>query len=240
MVKEAFIGNYDIWETLDRYGLTGRKLYIAGEDAHIEGAWQVTFHETIMYRVMFPWLQEINKDSVLVLNQCLRNGKPNLLDYNCIRHYCQQSGHVLVFSPLPLIQSIEDFKILRSFIAPNPFLKEFDNDYSRVHANFKISYSVEEVKLDAKVHEKYEALKAGLIAECQERAERAVICNTDIIPRRLLRFAEKYKPSGYDRLDDFKSEMKLCVSDLKCDQYFYHELLRKKAESESLYDYIPS
>ena len=58
--------------------------------------------------------------------------------------------------------------------------------------------------------------------------------------RRLLRFAEKYKPAGYDRLDDFKSEMKLCVSDLKCDQYFYHELLRKKAESESLYDYIPS
>lgn len=104
MVKEAFIGNYDIREVLERYGLTGRKLYIAGEDAHIEGAWQVTFHETIMYRVMFPWLQEINKDSVLVLNQCLRNVKPNLLDYNCIRHYCQQAGSILVFNSLPLLQ----------------------------------------------------------------------------------------------------------------------------------------
>ena len=239
MVKEAFIGNYDIRETLDRYGLTGRKLYVAGDPVPLEG-YQITFKEVIMYKHYFPWLQELGPDAVLVLNNCLKKLAFSCLEYNCIRHYCQQSGHVLVFSPLPLIQSIEDFKILRSFIAPNPFLKEFDNDYSKVHANFKISYSVEEVKLDAKVHEKYEALKAGLIAGCQEKAERAVICNTDIIPRRLLRFAEKYKPSGYDRLDDFKSEMKLCVSDLKCDQYFYHELLRKKAESESLYDYIPS
>ena len=31
MVKEAFIGNYDIREVLERYGLTGRKLYIAGD-----------------------------------------------------------------------------------------------------------------------------------------------------------------------------------------------------------------
>ena len=31
MVKEAFIGNYDIREVLDRYGLTGRKLYITGD-----------------------------------------------------------------------------------------------------------------------------------------------------------------------------------------------------------------
>lgn len=239
MVKEAFIGNYDIREVLDRYGLTGRKLYVAGDPVPLEG-YQIPFKEVIMYKHYFPWLQELGSDTVLVLNNCLKKSMFSCLEYNCIRHYCQQSGHVLVFSPLPLIQSIEDFKILRSFIAPNPFLKEFDNDYSRVHANFKISYSVEEVKLDAKVHEKYEALKAGLIAECQEKAERAVICNTDIIPRRLLRFAEKCKPAGYDRLDDFKSEMKLCVSDLKCDQRFYHELLRKKAESESLYDYIPS
>ena len=239
MVKEAFIGRYDIREVLERYGLTGRKLYIAGDPAPLEGVW-IPFRDVIMYRNYFPWLQAIDHDTVLILNNCLKKTQLTCLEYNCIRHYCQQSGHVLVFSPLPLIQSIEDFKILRSFIAPSPFLKEFDNDYSKVHANFKISYSVEEVKLDAKVHEKYEALKAGLIAECQEKAERAVICNTDIIPRRLLRFAEKYKPAGYDRLDDFKSEMKLCVSDLKCDQYFYHELLRKKAESESLYDYIPS
>ena len=239
MVKEAFIGRYDIPETLERLGLSGRKLYVAGDSVPLEG-YQISFKEVIMYKHYFPWLQELSPDTVLVLNNCLKKSMFGCLEYNCIRHYCQQSGHVLVFSPLPLIHSIEDFKILRSFIVPNPFLKEFDNDYSRVHANFKIFYSVEEVKLDAKVHEKYEALKAGLLAECQEKAERAVICNTDIIPRRLLRFAEKYKPAGYDRLDDFKSEMKLCVSDLKCDQYFYHELLRKKAESESLYDYIPS
>ena len=239
MVKEAFIGNYDIRETLERSGLTGRKLYVAGDPVPLEG-YQIPFKEVIMYKRYFPWLQELGPDAVLVLNNCLKKPAFSCLEYNCIRHYCQQSGHVLVFRPLPLIHSIEDFKILRSFIAPNPFLKEFDNDYSKVHANFKISYSVKEVKLDAKVHEKYEALKAGLIAECQERAERAVICNTDIIPRRLLRFAEKYKPSGYDRLDDFKSEMKLSVTALNCDQYFYHELLRKKAESESLYDYIPS
>lgn len=239
MVKEAFIGHYDIRETLERLGLSGRKLYVAGDPVPLEG-YQIHFKEAIMYKHYFPWLQELGPDTVLVLNNCLKKSVFSCLEYNCIRHYCQQSGYVLVFSPLPLIQSIEDFKILRSFIAPNPFLKEFDNDYSRVHANFKISYSVEEVKLDAKVHEKYEALKASLIAECREKAERAVICNTDIIPRRLLRFAEKYKPAGYDRLDDFKSEMKLCVSDLKCDQYFYNELLRKKSESESLYDYIPS
>ena len=215
MVKEAFIGRYDIRETLERYGLTGRKLYIAGEDAHIDGAWQVTFHETIMYRAMFPWLQEINKDSVLVLNQCLRNTKPNLLDYNCIRHYCQQCGNILVFNRLPLLQSIKDFNILRSFIAPNPFMKQFDNDYSHIHANFHITYRM-------------------------EKAERAITCDTGIIPRHLLRLADKYKPKGFDRLDDFKPEMNVCVADTKADRYFYQELLRKKKEAESLYDHLSS
>ena len=168
MVKEAFIGRYDIPEALECLGLTGKKLYVAGDPVPLEG-YQITFKEVIMYKHYFPWLQELGPDTVLVLNNCLKKPAFSCLEYNCIRHYCQQSGHVLVFSPLPLIQTIDDFKVLRSFIAPNPFLKEFDNDYSRVHANFKISYSVEEVKLDAKVHEKYEALKAGIIAECQEK-----------------------------------------------------------------------
>lgn len=240
MVKEAFIGNYDIREVLERYGLTGRKLYIAGEDAHIEGAWQVTFHETIMYRVMFPWLQEINKDSVLVLNQCLRNTKPNLLDYNCIRHYCQQAGSILVFNSLPLLQSIKDFNILRSFIAPNPFMKQFDNDYSHIHANFRITYHVQEITLPPEAHEKYAKMKEELIADRMEKAERAITCDTGIIPRHLLRLADKYKPKGFDRLDDFKPEMNVCVADTKADRYFYQELLRKKKEAESLYDHLSS
>ena len=67
MVKEAFIGNYDIRETLDRYGLTGRKLYIAGDPATLEGVW-LRFRDVIMYRNYFPWLQAIDHDTVLILN----------------------------------------------------------------------------------------------------------------------------------------------------------------------------
>lgn len=239
MVKEAFIGNYDIREVLDRYGLTGRKLYIAGDPAPLEGVW-IPFRDVIMYRNYFPWLQAIDHDTVLILNNCLKRTQLTCLEYNCIRHYCLNAGAILVFCPLPLVESISDFRAARSFIAPNPFAKDFDNDYSHIHVNFRITYHVQEITLPPEAHEKYEALKQNLIDECRDKAENGKPCTPGIIPRRLLRFAEKYKPKGFDRLDDFKPEMKLCVSDLKCDQYFYHELLRKKAESESLYDYIPS
>ena len=141
---------------------------------------------------------------------------------------------------MPLLQSIKDFNILRSFIAPNPFLKEFDNDYSHIHANFEIHYQVDEFTLPPEAHEKYAKMKADLIADRMEKAERAITCDTGVIPRHLLRLADKYKPKGYDRLDDFKPDMRVCVADTKADRYFYQELLRKKKEAESLYDHIPS
>ena len=239
MVKEAFIGRYDIREVLDRYSLTGRKLYIAGDPAPLEGVW-IPFRDVIMYRNYFPWLQAIDHDTVLILNNCLKRTQLTCLEYNCIRHYCLNAGAILVFCPLPLVESISDFRAARSFIAPNPFAKDFDNDYSHIHANFRITYRVQEITLPPEAHEKYEALKQNLIDECRDKAENGKPCTPGIIPRRLLRFAEKYKPAGYDRLDDFKPEMNVCVADTKADRYFYQELLRKKKEAESLYDHLSS
>ena len=56
----------------------------------------------------------------------------------------------------------------------------------------------------------------------------------DIIPRRLLKFSESQKPKGYDRLDKIKPQMRVVVSQLKVDKYYYNELLKFRKELENV------
>ena len=41
-----------------------------------------------------------------------------------------------------------------------------------------------------------------------------------------MKFSEKNKPDGYDRLDKIKPTMNVAVSNLKVDQYYYNELMK--------------
>lgn len=75
----------------------------------------VDWPEIIMYRTFYPLLQEIDQRTLVVVNECLRTQDRYDLAYNCIRHYLNQAGHVLVLQWLPCIDTMQDFMTLFDF-----------------------------------------------------------------------------------------------------------------------------
>lgn len=76
-------------------------------------AWEwVDYPQIIKYRWFYRLLQEINHDTLVVVNECLRTQNRSDLTYNCIRHYLQQTRHQIVFQYLPQIDRFADFMTL--------------------------------------------------------------------------------------------------------------------------------
>lgn len=76
-------------------------------------AWEwVDYPQIIKYRWFYRLLQEINHDTLVVVNECLRTQNRSDLTYNCIRHYLQQTKHQIVFQYLPQIDTFADFMTL--------------------------------------------------------------------------------------------------------------------------------
>jgi len=95
----------------------------------LDGAEHVPYSEVIMYRTFYPLLQKIDKDTLVVVNECLRNQNRYDLAYNCIRNYLNQTPHALVFQQLPQIDSQEDFMILFDFATQSRWKRiHFDPD----------------------------------------------------------------------------------------------------------------
>lgn len=220
---KIFIGNYPKADNIDK----SKKLYVVGGVIDGIEAETITFKESIMYKFYFRWLSEINENSVLILNNILKKQQRTCLEYNCIRYYCKQAGEVVVFNDFPLIQSKDDFMILYDMIQPDPFWKRKYEEvevFENVSMNSSITVNATTISHDNKIIAGYEALKEKAISEVKK--------DPDIIPRRLLKYAEKYnkKYGQFDSLTDLKPIMNVAVSQLKVDQYFYKELLRKVDE----------
>lgn len=227
-MHKIFIGNYNKIDIIK--STNAKKIYVVGDCIPNIDAETITFKESIMYKYYFRWLSELNKDCVLVLNNILRKVQRTCLEYNCIRYYAKQAGSVIVFSDFPLIQSKDDFMILYDMIQPDPFWKrhyEEVNIFENVSMNCIVNVNKTDVILSEKIVQGYE--------EAKEAAINAVKKDADIIPRRLLKYAEKAKKGNFDKLTDLKSEMNVCVSQLKVDLYFYNELLRKVDEINGIY-----
>lgn len=129
----------------------------------------VTYEQVIQYAYFYRLLQEIDKRTLVVVNECLRTQNRHDLTYNCIRHFLNQAGHVLVFQYLPLIDTAEDFSILFDFdtqsrwkrskfadlpleearleVAPRRL--EFSNTDVRVSPSFRARYLAEKERLFA-------------------------------------------------------------------------------------------
>lgn len=75
----------------------------------------VTYEQAIMYVTFYRLLQEIDNDTLVVLNECLRTQNRYDLTYNCIRHYLAQTRRQIVFQHLPQIDERDDFMILFDF-----------------------------------------------------------------------------------------------------------------------------
>lgn len=222
MVKKAFIGRFDKLSLIKAVDCQNVKV-IGDPLGDYEN---ITYKDGIQYKYYYKWLQELNPSSLLVVNNCLKSTVRGCLEYNCIRHYCKQAGNVLVFNDLPLINAKEDFYILYDFIQPNPWNKEEYSAFAGVECDYNFNLQVKRITTTDAQKAKYEELKRKTAAEVKK--------DPYIIPRRLLKYAESLKPAGFDSLSEFKENMRVCVSDLKVDEYFFNELQRKIKEAEDL------
>jgi hypothetical protein len=81
----------------------------------VEGAESIAWPDLIEYRFYYRLLQEIDRSTLVVVNECLRTQNRHCLTYNCMRLFLNQTPHRLIFQYLPLIDTIEDLMILVDF-----------------------------------------------------------------------------------------------------------------------------
>jgi hypothetical protein len=71
--------------------------------------------EIIQYKHFYPILQETDRHTLVVVNECLRTSDRNCLTYNCIRHFLNQTPHAIVFQRFPILETFDDVMILVDF-----------------------------------------------------------------------------------------------------------------------------
>lgn len=229
---KIYIGECDKQKIINDYCIENnieiKNIYVIGDDLGIGE--HIKFSDTIMYKYFYRLLQEINTKSLIILNECLRKQNRYDLTYNCIRRYCLQTPHILIFNYFPIIKQEQDFMILYDMIQNNPFLKEqykYVTHFENVEIG-KVNFDIKktEIILSDECVKEYEIEKEKIIKQVKK--------DPDIIPRRLLKFSEKQKPKGYDRLDKIKPKMNVIVSQLKVDKYYLEELMNFRKELKNV------
>lgn len=235
--KMIYLGDTDknavITEFLNSNNI--QKIYVIGDDLNIdfENKEYIKFSDVIMYKYYYRLLQEINNNTLIILNECLKKQNRYELSYNCIRRYVMQTENVIVFNFLPIINNEKDFAILYDFIQKNPFLKEkyeYITDFSNVkNGEIDFDFKVENIKIDDNYLILYEQEKEKILNQVNK--------DPDIIPRRLLKFSEKINKKyikNFDSLKDKKIKMNIVVNQLKVDKWYYNDLLRWRNEIENI------
>lgn len=86
----------------------------------------IEYNDIISYVYFYRLLQEIDNNTLVVINECLRTQNRNDLTYNCIRHFLNQTKHQIIFQYLPFIASFDDFFILFDFDTRSKWKREKD------------------------------------------------------------------------------------------------------------------
>jgi hypothetical protein len=138
------------------------KLSTAVELEHIEWA------DIIRYKYFYRLLQEIDGSSLVVVNECLRTQDRHDLTYNCIRHFLNQAGYVLVFQYLPIIDNVDDIMILFDFDTKSRWKREklrpgLLNDSVIRTVPVRLSLHRVDVPTNGKTKEAYQKEKRRLI-----------------------------------------------------------------------------
>ena len=105
----------------------------------IAGADQVGYADVIMYVTFYRLLQEMDRDTLIVLHECLRTQNRYDLAYNCIRNYLNKTPHVLIFQTLPQIDAAEDFMVLFDWATQSRWKRRhFDAELIRSEAQVNV------------------------------------------------------------------------------------------------------
>lgn len=151
----------------------------------------IEYSDIEMYKFFYRLLEEINGNSLIIMDECLRTQNRSELIYNCAHHYLNQTPHHIVFEFLPIIDTKDDFMILLDFDNPGKYKgKAFDYNYLQtedVHVKpFRVKFSTIDVDISVKDKERYEHKKEQLFETLGSK-------DPDTIPRNLQLFAGDLK-----------------------------------------------
>lgn len=181
--KQAVISDY-----CDRHGL-GHVVVISPKrfPLPVDGADLVDYEQVQMYVTFYRLLQEIGKDTLIVLNEVLRTQNRYDLDYNCIRNFLNQTRHQLVFQQLPQIDTRDDFMILFDFVTQSRWKRRgWDIDLILDNAEVYVkplAINLERVNVptSAQTKKKYEAERARRFAKIGARDPHTIPRNLYLI-----------------------------------------------------------
>lgn len=112
----------------------------------VEDSETIEYHQIILYRYFYRLMQEINPETLVVINECLRTQNRNDLTYNCIRNFLKQTHHQLIFQTLPIIDKPEDVLILIDFDTQSRYKRISDLG---IIAQSTISVAARNIRLSA-------------------------------------------------------------------------------------------
>lgn len=172
---------------------------------HVAGADHIGYADVIMYVTYYRLLQEIDAETLVIVNECLRTQNRYDLTYNCIRNYLNQTNHVLVFQALPLIDTPEDFMILFDFATQSRWKRRpFDAGLILDNAQIAVqSWPVDFRRIDvptsAAAQRRYEQERQRLFAELGAKDPHTLPRNLYLIGGKdKLAWIENRQPSLFD------------------------------------------
>jgi len=151
----------------------------------------IEFEETIMYRTFYPLLERIDKNTLLIFNECMRTQNRSDLHYNCMHHYINQCGHKIVFEYFPIIETRDDFMILLDFenkgkYRGKPFEYSYLKDEDVLMKPYKFNLETQIIKTTDAQKEDYKKEKESLFDNIGMK-------DPNTIPRNLQLYAGNFK-----------------------------------------------
>lgn len=159
-------------------------------DSNVDIEW-VKWEDIIQYVFFYRLLQEIDKDVLIVINECLRTQNRNDLTYNCIKHYLHKTTHRVIFQYLPIIENIIDFFILFDFDTRSQWRKH--SDFALLSKQNDIRINPIPIKLNKIEILTTESIQKEYAIEKEKLFENIRLSSPDIIPRRLYQIGGKLK-----------------------------------------------
>lgn len=180
----------------------------------------ITYKNLIEYEYFYRVLEFADKNTLIVLDECLRTKNRNDLTYNCIRHFLNQSGHQLIFQYLPMIDSLDDFMTLFDFDTKSQwkrqkFSKELLKECSLKINPLPLEFVYSETKCSEATIKKYEAEKKKLFENLGLKDPHTIPRNLYLIPGKekvkLVNFTKKYIGRNnrfkLENIETFKSKI---------------------------------
>lgn len=163
-------------------------------DVHSE---TVEWADIIEYPFFYRLLQEIDSQTLVVVNECLRLQNRHDLTYNCIRHYLNRTGHQIVFQYLPMIDELQDFMTLVDFDTQSAWKRE--RFYPGLLDSLKLEIKPIRYRfnpIEIKVSEK---LQAEYLQEKRKLIENLGLKDPHTVPRNLYLLGGKAKLSAVNK-----------------------------------------